>query len=539
MAARTETARRTSGRTRGAWFWDRPIALQVASAVALLSAVFVVVGGGGAVALWHAGVNLEQMSASTTVQNELAALSSGQLRSHTYAVQVAAADSSSRDVLLRAWKANDAAVDDQITAFSGEQGDTWQQFVAGWKAWETVRDTTVLPAAEHGDLMALAQGLAVPAADPQVAGTPLSTLQSHSDARVASVMSNGQREIRTVIAILMVAFLVGATASGLLTVTVTRRITRALHGVEVTLTAMADGDLTTPVVVTTKDEAGRMAAALGRMQESLRTTLSEVIAAAGRVTDAVGGLTAANGRAAGSTRETSSQADVLAGSAEQVSRNVQAVAAGASQIHQSISEIASNASSAASVAERATAAARTANERVARLGDSSRQIGSVVKVITQVAEQTNLLALNATIEAARAGEAGKGFAVVAGEVKALAQETAQATGDIARQVEAIQLDTGGAVEAIEEIGSIIEAINDYQTTIAAAVEEQAATTTEMSRGVDEAAAGTEQIAGSIGGVARSAGSSAVVVDEVQQQIGMLTQAADEIRRSVSGYQTGR
>ncbi|MCG2798910.1 MAG: methyl-accepting chemotaxis protein [Cellulomonas sp.] len=539
MAARTTEAGPQLARSRWAWFWDRPVALQIGSAVALLSVVFIVVGGGGAVALWHAGVNLEHMSSSTADQTALAALSTGQLRSHTYAVQVAAADSSSRDELVRAWTANDAAVDEQIAGYAGAQDDQWQQFVAGWDAWKALRDATVSPAARSGDLTTLTSALAAPAADPDVAGTPLAALQLRVDAQVATIMASGQREIRTVIVLLMVAFLIGATASALLAVTVTRRITRALHGVELTLTAMADGDLTTPVTVTTKDEAGRMASALGRMQDSLRTTLDQVISATGRVTDAVSTLTAANSRAAGSTRETSSQADVLAGSAEQVSRNVQTVAVGASQIHDSITEIAANASSAASVAGRATAAARTANDRVARLGDSSREIGSVVKVITSVAEQTNLLALNATIEAARAGEAGKGFAVVAGEVKELAQATARATGDIARQIEAIQHDTDGAVEAIEEIGSIIGSINDYQTSIAAAVEEQAATTTTMSRGVDEAAAGSEQIAGSIGGVARSAGSSAVVVGEVQQQIGLLTQAATEIRQAVSGYVTTR
>jgi methyl-accepting chemotaxis protein len=189
------------------------------------------------------------------------------------------------------------------------------------------------------------------------------------------------------------------------------------------------------------------------------------------------------------------------------------------------------------VAQRATEVARAANEQVARLGESSRQIDSVVKAITSVAEQTNLLALNATIEAARAGDAGKGFAVVAGEVKDLAQETARATEDIAQRIEAIQRDTGGAVQAIEEIGSIIEAINDYQTTIAAAVEEQAATTTEMSRGVGEAASGSEQIAGSIGGVARSADASAVVVEQVREQVEELTAAAQEIRTAVAGYKT--
>jgi methyl-accepting chemotaxis protein len=158
-----------------------------------------------------------------------------------------------------------------------------------------------------------------------------------------------------------------------------------------------------------------------------------------------------------------------------------------------IREISISASQAAQVAADAVASAAAAKQIMVRLDESSGEIDTVVKAITAIAEQTNLLALNATIEAARAGETGKGFAVVAGEVKDLAQETAKATEEISRRTEVIQNDTRVAVEAISGIHEVIERINDYQNTIASAVEQQSATTNGMTQDLGRAAGGTAQI----------------------------------------------
>ncbi|MEV0564364.1 methyl-accepting chemotaxis protein [Dactylosporangium sp. NPDC050588] len=170
-----------------------------------------------------------------------------------------------------------------------------------------------------------------------------------------------------------------------------------------------------------------------------------------------------------------------------------------------------------------------------RLGSSSAEIGDVIKVITSIAEQTNLLALNATIEAARAGEAGKGFAVVAGEVKDLAQETAEATEEIGQRVRAIQTDTTGAVESISEIARVIGRINEYQTTIASAVEEQSAVTTSMATDLSVAASGADRINGGIGEVVRAVDNTMHGAQATRAAAAELTTMSEELRAIVGGF----
>ncbi|WP_243469689.1 methyl-accepting chemotaxis protein [Klenkia marina] len=365
---------------------------------------------------------------------------------------------------------------------------------------------------------------AVAAATASVAGS----IDARSASTVAAAADTGRA---VAITVALVAFVVLAVVG----VVVTRSITRPLTRVVQALEAVAGGDLTTRVPYTSGGELGRLESSLNESAAAVGSVIATVATSADAVAASSEELSASAAQISASSEETSVQSTVVSGAADEVSRSVATVAAGAEEMSASIREIAQNANEAARVAADAVSEAEATNQTIQKLGLSSKEIGDVVKVITSIAEQTNLLALNATIEAARAGEAGKGFAVVANEVKELAQETARATEDIARRVEAIQADTTGAVEAIGRIGTVIGQINDYQLTIASAVEEQTATTNEMSRSVAEAAGGTTEIAANITGVSGAADATTQALSQTRVAVDELSRMATDLRTTVGRF----
>ena len=299
--------------------------------------------------------------------------------------------------------------------------------------------------------------------------------------------------------------------------------------------AEGEGDLSKRLEIVTRDELGELARWFNTFLDQIHQIISQVAGTAEQVASASEELNSTSQRITANSEKTSAQADVVSQAAQTVSQNLQTVATGAEEMGTSIKEIAKNATEAARFATAAVKVAETTTATMSQLGNSSTQIGQVIKVITSIAQQTNLLALNATIEAARAGEAGKGFAVVANEVKELAKETAKATEDISRQIEAIQTDTKAAVDAIASISGVVNQINDISSTIAAAVEEQNATTNEMSRNVSEAAHSSGEITSTIAGVAEAAQDTTRGATDTQKASQQLVQTSTQLRRLVEQF----
>ncbi|GLY28922.1 methyl-accepting chemotaxis protein [Kineosporia sp. NBRC 101731] len=343
--------------------------------------------------------------------------------------------------------------------------------------------------------------------------------------------STQNRRFLTMVIAVVIASLVLVVIARFVVTSVTRPLVRVRQSVD----AMAGGVLTVPADVHSRDEIGQMAEALDRARNQVRTMVTSVSASATSLADAARQMTSNSSTMVASAQTSSGQAKEASAVAVDVSENVQAIAKGSEEMDAAIREIARSASEAAGVAGEAVDVASSTTTRVARLGESSAEIATVVEMITSIAEQTNLLALNATIEAARAGESGKGFAVVANEVKDLSRATAQATGEITKWVTSIQGDTEEVVTAISDITSVIDRIRNYQTVIASAVEEQSATAAEINRGVTALSHGAQGMATNVSTIAEASRVTTDGLSASEVAVADLSRMAAELQGRVNQF----
>jgi len=277
--------------------------------------------------------------------------------------------------------------------------------------------------------------------------------------------------------------------------------------------------------------AERRKADMIKLADTFETAVGEIVEI---VSSASTELEASAGMLSSTAERGEELATMVAAASEEASTNVESVASATEEMASSVNEISRQVQQSARMATEAVDQARVTNDRVSALSKAAARIGDVVELINNIAGQTNLLALNATIEAARAGEAGRGFAVVASEVKALAEQTAKATGEIGEQITGIQAATEESVGAIKEISGTIERLSEISSTIAAAVEEQGAATQEISRNVQQAARGTQRVSSHITDVQRGAGetgsASSQVLSAAQSLSGNSNRLKLEVRK---------
>jgi methyl-accepting chemotaxis protein len=344
-----------------------------------------------------------------------------------------------------------------------------------------------------------------------------------------SATKKAVRATRAIFSICGISLLILFLGSFALVRTITqslKRLTQMIQNI-----AEGEGDVTKRLQTAgglSHDELGEVSRLFNLFMDKLQEILRGVSAHTSKLAIASHELLDANHQITAISGETAVQSNSVSRATQQVTQNLQSLSAGAGEMTLTIQNIAANTNEAAKVAGSAVTAAQAANTTVAKLGQSGAEIGVVIKVITSIAQQTNLLALNATIEAARAGEAGKGFAVVANEVKELAKQTAQATEDISRKITAIQVDTKDAVSVIARVSGVINQINNISASIAAAVEEQSATTNEMTRNASEAAAGAGDISRNIEGVTKTAEDTLKRAQESQKAAQELASIATEL-----------
>ncbi len=268
------------------------------------------------------------------------------------------------------------------------------------------------------------------------------------------------------------------------------------------------------------------------LAESFETTVKKVVES---VSASATEMQSSSAAMSGTAEETSRQASLVAAASEEASSNVQTVASAAEELSASIQEITRQVGESSRMAKTAVDQARSTGQTVDGLAQAAAKIGDVVNLITDIASQTNLLALNATIEAARAGEAGKGFAVVASEVKTLANQTAKATDEIAKQIQSVQGATQEAVQAIQTIAQTIEQVNQVSSSIAAAMEEQGSATQEISRNVQQAAQGTQEVSKNIISVTQASGEVGSAATQMNGASSELAKQAETLSAEVDRF----
>ena len=524
------------------WFGDLSVRLKIYTAVAVAGFMAAVIGlvglqkmsdmAGAAETLYRD--NLVPVAELTTVQQ-------GVQRSWTALMDLLVTQSESRMAADRkAVTAADAQTDEAFAAYTdsdmtGREAAV-QDFRTALERLRQVRDEQLVPLAAASDLAGFEKArdeAGRPALNAALAAVDeLTVIETKAAADRNAQTAAEYRFARTLMIVVLVAGLALAFAMAFLAV---RGIMGTLASVRNVTRALAGGDLTVQAGVSGRDELGRMAGELDAGTAALRGSVDQMAQVAVTLSAASQQLSAVSAQLQAGASDASTQAGSASHATEEVNAGVQTIAAGAEQMSASITEIASSAGQAAQVAQQALGVARRTTDQVAQLGNASAEIGDVVRLITSIAEQTNLLALNATIEAARAGELGKGFAVVAGEVKELAQQTAKATEEITSRIGGIQSSSDSAAHAINEITEVIHQINDYTTTIASAVEEQTATTAEMSRSVADAATSSSEVARTVSGVARIATTTADAAQATQQAATDLTRLSGELTTLVNGF----
>ncbi len=340
----------------------------------------------------------------------------------------------------------------------------------------------------------------------------------------------------------LVVAVVGIAAIVAVALLITRVIVKPVQGVVVSLTDLSqgEGDLTTRLPVESNDEIGRLSARFNDFMDKLHTMIQDITKGVDTLSSSSTELSAISQQMSAGAEQTSGKSDTVAAASEEMSTNMNSVSAAmeqsttntnmvasaAEEMTATINEIAQNAEKARGISEQALDRTRGAGEQMSELGLAAQAIGKVTETITEISEQTNLLALNATIEAARAGEAGKGFAVVANEIKELAKQTAEATLDIKQQIDGIQSSTGTTVETIEQIGEVMDNVNEIVSTIATAVEEQSVSTQEIADNITQVSSGIAE-------VNENVAHSSAVAGEITESITEVNQASSEMANSSS------